>query len=265
MSSLQNLIKNEYAKLFKRKRTWLMFGSLVAINVVAGFVAYRYLQGNTVPIANRSLWGFVAMLQNGSILIVLYSLAIASSIVSSEFALGTIKFLMIRPVSRTKLLLSKMLTVLSLIILFYLTLFVCSCLAGGLAYGFSSPIQAGTAADLDTADSFYTAIKAYAYGMIETVMFAALAFMFSVLARSTSLAMGIALPLYMLGGLSNLLIAKYGWSRYWLFVNLDLEMYDRGLPFQAGMTLGFSLTVLAVYLALFVAISFVVFQKRDIV
>lgn len=255
MTSLISLLINEHAKLFKRKRLWVMLTSIVFIVILAGIFVLKFFSETNGTPEESSLWAFVSILKNVAILIGLFAISISCNIVTQEFSLGTIKFLMIRPVTRGKVLLSKYLTVLSLTLLFLLVLFVLSLVTGGMIFGFHT---------LPT-DDVAEIVKAYLYSLIEIVMLATLAFMLSVLTRSNSLAMGLSIPLYLMGGMSNLLIARYEWSKYSLFVNLNLDMYDIGVPFKPGMTLGFSLAVLAVYYLIFLAVAFLVFKKRDIV
>lgn len=255
MTSITSLLINEHAKLFKRKRFWVMLSSIVAIVLFAGILVFKFIGGANETPEESSLWTFVSILENVTILIGLFAISISSNIVTQEFTLGTIKFLMIRPVSRSKILFSKYVTVLSLIVLFLLILFVLSLFTGGVLFGFHT---------LPT-DDVAGIVKSFLYSSIEIVIFATFAFMLSVLSRSNSLAMGLSIPLYLMGGLSNAFISRYAWSKYSLFVNLNLDMYDMGVPYKPGMTLGFSLAVLAVYYVLFLAIAFLVFKKRDIV
>jgi ABC-type transport system involved in multi-copper enzyme maturation, permease component len=75
---------------------------------------YR-LKNNEPPIETDSA---EAYLDNGSFLLALISLfgtIIGASIVSNEFSAGTIKMLLTRPISRAKILTSKLLTVLFLL------------------------------------------------------------------------------------------------------------------------------------------------------
>ncbi|MNI83753.1 hypothetical protein D3C73_1405950 [compost metagenome] len=68
-----------------------------------------------------------------------------------------------------------------------------------------------------------------------------------------------------LNGLIIFLLSKYAFIKYVLFTNIDLLPYfnNQSPPYE-GMTLGFSISVIAVYMFLFLAASFVTFKKRDI-
>jgi ABC-2 type transport system permease protein len=66
---------------------------------------------------------------------------------------------------------------------------------------------------------------------------------------------------------------KYTWVKYLLFANTDLSVYmtggmsddmSGGHPLVAGMTLGFSISILVAYWLVFYAVSWLLFTKRDI-
>src|SRR5699024_10739081 len=55
------------------------------------------------------------------------------------------------------------------------------------------------------------------------------------------------------------------WSKYILFANTDLTVYDSLLgPVREEMTMGFSIVVLAVYWIVFIVAAWLFFTKRDV-
>jgi ABC-2 type transport system permease protein len=60
------------------------------------------------------------------------------------------------------------------------------------------------------------------------------------------------------------LLSKYTWVKYILIANTNLMVYTDGTPVVKGMTLTFSLLVLAAYFIVFNVISWLVFIKRDV-
>ena len=57
---------------------------------------------------------------------------------------------------------------------------------------------------------------------------------------------------------------KFEFAKYILFANTDLSQFIGGEPFIEGLTLPFSISVLVIYTVVFLVISFVTFNKRDI-
>ncbi|MGZ4033047.1 MAG: ABC transporter permease, partial [Tumebacillaceae bacterium] len=66
------------------------------------------------------------------------------------------------------------------------------------------------------------------------------------------------------GDVVTVVIGDHSWSKYVLFVNLDLTKYFQGGSVLDGMSLGFSAVVLAVYFVIFNAVSWLLFVKRDV-
>jgi ABC-2 type transport system permease protein len=89
--------------------------------------------------------------------------------------------------------------------------------------------------------------------------------MVGILTRSTGPAIGIGMFMVIMESMVVQLLARYSWSKYLLFLNVDLSLYSGGASSPVpGMSLTFSIIVLAVYLLLFLATGFVTFKKRDV-
>ncbi|MGO4374669.1 hypothetical protein AB4Z21_28730 [Paenibacillus sp. MCAF20] len=58
-------------------------------------------------------------------------------------------------------------------------------------------------------------------------------------------------------------LLNYTWIDYLLFTHLDLTRYI-GHTTDDDMTLGFSLGILGIYYALFIALTWYIFNKRDV-
>lgn len=87
--------------------------------------------------------------------------------------------------------------------------------------------------------------------------------MISVLVRSTAAGMGIMLAVLISGTILTSMVSSWETAKYLFMVNLDLTDYlTGGLPPIKGMDLPFSLTVLSVWVALSILVSFAVFTKK---
>lgn len=93
---------------------------------------------------------------------------------------------------------------------------------------------------------------------------ATFSFMIGSVFRSSSLAIGLSLFIYFMGSTVVVLLSKYEFVKYIVFTHMDLTMYETGYQIVEGITLPFSLAVLAVYLVLFLVISYSTFTRRDV-
>ncbi len=203
------------------------------------------------------------------LLISLFTIIVASGTVANEHRWGTIKLLLIRPITRSTILLSKYLSVLLFMLIVTAFTFAVSFVLGLLFFGFegSSPQvlieTSGGAFELVSlwSDTWAT----YMYPLIETVILATLAFMISTIFKSSSMALGTTLFLMFTGTQLVFWFSKYEWSKYILFAHTDLSQYSKaGDLFLSGNTLPFSLSVITVYYVLFVLLSWIIFTKRDV-
>ncbi|WP_047981022.1 ABC transporter permease [Ornithinibacillus contaminans] len=201
-------------------------------------------------------------------LVSLFTIIIAAGIVASEFRLGTIKLLLIRPISRSKLLLSKYVSVLLFALITLLALLFFSYIVGALFFGFDGinpSIVMEKSSGLEYVSILGEIVSGYGYGLVNLVMMATFAFMISSVFRNSSLAIGIAIFLMMAGNSIVGFFSNYDWVKYILFANTDLQVYaDGNSHWIDGMSLGFSITMLAVYYAIFMVLSWTFFTKRDV-
>ncbi|MDP4096562.1 ABC transporter permease [Paenibacillus sp. P96] len=211
-----------------------------------------------------------------NLFIPLLIMAIASDLVSGERTTGTIKMLLTRPVRRWKVLLSKLLALFMFVSLIVVSTFVISYLVSGLLFGYSGfgvPVFTGfqtTGSNVDM--SAVQAIPQWKYMLMQcgliwfvSMIIAMLAFMVSVLLRSTAASIVVMMAALISGTILTNMAASWESAKYLFMVNLGLTDYLSGTPAPIeGMTLPFSLTVLAVWGAVSLIVSFAVFTKRDI-
>lgn len=211
-----------------------------------------------------------------TLFIPLLIMGIASDIVSSERTSGTIKMLLTRPIRRWKVLLSKLVTLQMFVSLTILATCVICYLIAGLFFGYSGltlPVFTGfqlQGAEVDI--SGVHAVPQWQYIIMQagliwfvSVVVACLAFMVSVLVRSTSASIVIMMATLIAGNILTNMAASWTSAKYLFMVNLGLTQYLAGTPAPIeGMTLGFSLIVLAVWGACSLLVSFLVFTKQDI-
>ncbi|PKG25399.1 ABC transporter permease subunit [Niallia nealsonii] len=210
------------------------------------------------------------------LLLPLMVMIIASDLVSSEKSLGTIKLLLTRPVKRWKILMSKYITLI-LSVSFILFIFsLCAYVISGLFFGYGgwgAPILTGFMVkngELNTVGvhlipQWQYILMVCGLAWFVSVVVGTLSFMLSVLIRSTAAGMGVMLAFLISGTIISSIASSWEAAKYLFMVNLRLTDYLQGnIPPIEGMTLPFSLSVLAIWGAIGFIISFLFFTKRDI-
>ncbi|HLR74026.1 MAG TPA: ABC transporter permease subunit [Virgibacillus sp.] len=226
-----------------------------------------YLDNDIQP-HNYGAWKFVYENNMLLMLVSLFTIVIAAGIIAHEFRWGTIKLLLIRPISRSTILLSKYISVLLFALMTLLFVFITAWITGALFFGVegASPhilIYTETM-DLKYVAAIEEILSDYGYQMINLVMMATFAFMISAVFRNSTLAIGIAIFLMMAGNSIVTFFADRSWAKYILFANTNLKQYSIGSPMIEGMTLSFSITVLLIYYILFISVTWIFFTKRDV-
>jgi len=198
----------------------------------------------------------------------LLTIIVASGIVANEFRWGTIKLLLIRPISRSKILLSKYAAVLVFALCTLLFVVSFSWIIGALLFGVEGAnphIVLEKSSGLEYVLIIGEILTNYGFKMVNLVMMATFAFMISSIFRNSALAIGTAVFLMMAGSSIVMFFAEHSWAKYILFANTDLSQYVNGnQPLIDGMTWTFSTIVLLIYLTVFLVASWYVFTKRDI-
>jgi ABC-2 type transport system permease protein len=109
------------------------------------------------------------------------------------------------------------------------------------------------------------AILVFGLSWFSTACVAVIGFMASVLLRSTAASMGTMFAALILGTILPRLASTWDFQKFLFPVNLALPDYYSGTPPPiAGVTVPFSVVVLAVWAALALAVSFTVFARRDV-
>lgn len=221
---------------------------------------------------------FVRMFMENSIdlFIPLLVMVIASDLVSSEHTQGSIKLLLTRPVKRWRILMSKYISLIMAISLIVAIVAVISYLVSGIIFGYhgwKAPVLTGFSAsggELDTSN--IRLIEQWRFLLMDiglvwfvAVVVGTLAFMLSVLIRSTAAGMGVMLAALISGAILSSMVSSWESAKYLFMVNLKLTGYLSGVaPPIEGMTLFSSLTVLFVWWLGALIISFYTFIRQDV-
>lgn len=231
----------------------------------------QYLDKNVNPNA-KSNWHYMNSVVTGiASLVTLFAVIVCSSNVSAEFTDGTIKQLLIRPHKRWAILLSKYIAVLIYSLLLVLTLIVSGYLVGLILFGngdfhakiFEMSVDGQKEAIVGT--QFFLKML---YDLPGLFIITTIAFMLSTLFKSQSLAVGIGIFVLFfsstVGAYIVVLAEKYEWTKFLIFPHLDLTIYALQDKILQDITLPESLGILGVYYVVFIIITFVFFERRDI-
>lgn len=222
-----------------------------------------------IPPPSAAFWGPVLDQSVLVLLAALFAVIVAGDSLSAEFASGTVKLLLIRPVKRGKIVLAKYASVL-LFGAFLMLVVLAASLAANLALygtaGWDMPDLSvgpdGQIAERSMAGQLF--LRFLLHG-VKLVMFTAMAFMLSAVSRSSAMAIGCSIFLMLTGDAVSYFIHHYEWSKYWLFPNMNLGVYlNGGTPFKEGMTPGFSILVLVLYFTVFQLLAWLSFTRRDV-
>ena len=226
---------------------------------------YEYRLANDIaPLDDTSREMMIYDPSVGSIAILL-TVVVAAGIVASEFSQGTIKMLLTRPVKRWKIMTSKYLTILLFGIVVMLIGFMTTIVSAYVLF------PSGGGQSLAVSNGSVIEVSAWGHGLYmlllsfgNVIITATFAFMIGSVFRSSGMAIGLSLFIYFTGNVVVSLLSRFEIVKYLLFTHMDLTIYESDFVLNDDVTSPFSLVVLAVYLVIFLVISYTVFTKRDI-
>ncbi|NFO30748.1 bacitracin ABC transporter permease [Clostridium botulinum] len=208
---------------------------------------------------------------------VIIAIIIGGGIVANEFSKGTIRLLLIRPVSRWKVLLSKLLSVLIIsfgIVILGTTILVIS---SGYVYGFETlktPLLETINGTITKIDYIQYMIPKLMISVSSLIFITSLVFMISTVARNTALAVAISMVLYL--GAAPLTQVLINMKQVWLLKTLIpyingsffkiMPFFTEQLSKEYGIQMQYTIGAKQLLLAsiLMIIVIFVTFTKKDI-
>lgn len=215
----------------------------------------------------KNAWTYVETNANLLQLVGVFVIIIAATIVSAEYKHGTIKLLLIRPPSRLKVLLSKYFTVQLYSLFLIAVLFILSFILGAIFFGLNNDYVylAYQNGEVIERSQFANMVSYYLAHCAMFVVLGTLSFAISTVFRSEAISIAISVLAYIVGAsITSILMFFFDWAKYLLFANDPAQYFAETPTFIEDMSLGFSLTVLVIYWAIFLAVALIVFQKREV-
>lgn len=206
---------------------------------------------------------------------------IAGGSISTEIAKGTIKFWSFTPNKRWKILLSKLVVSVVILVITTVGITLLSTLIGNLFFGSGNAqgylyVSGG---EVHVINYIVYAILYNLIGAIDILIFLLFAMMLSTVARNTAVAVGVSIAAYFGGStimqLVNMFV-KSDWIKFIPFNNLSLtdRIFTNDVSYSAStmisnitgnISVGFSVAVLGVCAVLMIITMFDSFRKRDII
>lgn len=208
---------------------------------------------------------------------ILLCIIIGGGIVSSEYSTGTIRLLMIRPVLRWKILLSKLIAVFIIGYGAIFLLFALNIVSSGMAHGFeglSVPILYIKDGVIVQGSFILSLIPKLMFASISLVFIISAVFFLSTVLRNTAVAVGITMAGYFASMPATQIAANQGftWIDKTFLPYVNLSTYVSGNSWvidmlkQCGLKLDpvFGAIYLLAISFILITIAFIVFNKRDV-
>ncbi|GAA4149587.1 ABC transporter permease [Actinomadura keratinilytica] len=264
-------LRVEAARQFRRRRTLMAFGILLALPWV--LVAAFQLGGDPEPgeapglvtVATASAMNFAlfAMFVSVGFLLVVAVALFCGDTVASEASWSSLRYLLAAPVPRARLLRQKLIVSLGYAAAAVLALPLMSLVAGAVAFGWGEVrLPAGGAVPAGTALGRMLIVVAFA--LVSQLVVAALAFLLSVTTDSPLGAVGGAVGLVIVSNILDAVTALGSWRDFlpthWMYAWTDALQPQVQ---WTGMAKGTALSV--AYSAVLFALAFRRFRDRDVV
>lgn len=230
-------------------------------------IAQYRLDKKIAPIENNT-WSALLKMSGLVEMVIIFAMIIAADMVAGEYSSGTMKLLLIRPHSRSKILASKYISILLFSMLMLGIIVICGYTINSIFYGVSglgiTDLFLNGQGEVIEKNLLTQVIKIYGLSIVPVMGYVTLAFTVSTILRNSALAVGISLFTMITGNSMIEMTAKVSWLKYLPFANSDVSLYIFNLPARPEMTLSFSILVITGYITILTLLSWIIFKKRDV-
>jgi ABC-2 type transport system permease protein len=274
------LLKLELYKIFKKPRTYIAFGAIAVIVVLIQLALYAdgaiYLEfvmrsiNESFTVEGKLLNGYFVcftILQTLLVHVPLLIALIAGDAIAGEAAMGTLRLLITKPISRTGLLLTKFSASMVYTLALLLFMATLSLFGSMLIFGTGDMMvfKSSVFLILDKNDVLWRYVGAFGFAALSMTTVAALAFLLSVFAENSIGPIIATMSIVILFTiLTTMDIPFFNVLKPFLFTNHMLNwkgFFEQ--PVDAREVLKSAL-VLVVHIVGFVSIAIFVFRKKDI-
>jgi ABC-2 type transport system permease protein len=269
--SIFGLFATEMTVLFRRRRTWALLGAVAMIPISLAFAVYltaeQLAPGQGPPFLDRVTQnglfvGFTAMILALPLFLPLAIGVVAGDTIAGEAGQGTLRYLIIAPASRLRLLLAKFVGAISFSIAATVTLMLSGAIIGALLFPVG-PVTLISGDVISVPESIGRMALVALYVTVSLIGFSAIGLFISTL---TVVPVGAMAATVVLSGVSQILdnipqlsaIHPYLFTHYWLGFGDLLRQPIEWSSFSSNIMLQ------GAYVLIFGALAYTRFTTKDI-
>jgi ABC-2 type transport system permease protein len=266
-----SLMTSELRVMFTRRRTWAMLFAIAMIPILLAIAVYlssdRLAPGEGPPFLDRVtqnglFTGFTAMLLAMPLFLPLTISVVAGDTIAGEAGLGTLRYLLIAPVNRARLLVVKYLGTLVFALAGTFTLMAAGALIGAILFPIG-PVTLLSGDVIQIPEALGRMALVAVYTTISMMGMLALGLFISTL---TTIPVGAMTGVLIASGVSQILdnLPQLSWLHEWLFTHYWLDFADILRQPMELSSLGSNLLLQLGYVAFFGALAYGRFTTKDI-
>ncbi|WP_349643720.1 ABC transporter permease subunit [Candidatus Aquiluna sp. IMCC13023] len=266
-----SLMRSELRVMFTRRRTWAMLAAIalipILLAVAVALTTEQLAPGEGPPFLDRVtqnglFTGFTATLLALPLFLPLTMAVVAGDTIAGEASLGTLRYLLIAPVGRLRLLVVKYLGTIVFALAGTFTLMLAGGIIGAILFPIG-PVTLLSGDQISLAESIGRMALVAIYTAISMSGLLAIGLFVSTL---TTVPVGAMAATVVLAGVSQILdnLPQLSWLHEWLFTHYWLSFADLlRQPIELGSLASNSLLQLG-YIAVFGALAYSRFTTKDI-
>lgn len=285
------LLQIELYKIFRRPRTYIAFGTIASLVIILQvglkldgqeYVDFMLNSLSKLELNGTILNGYMVCYVTLQMLLInvpLLVTLVAADMISGEANMGTLRFMLAKPFSRTQILMAKFFAACIYIFLLLVWLAMFALFLNMLIFGTGDLLilKSNYVVILDGADVFWRYFGAFCFAFLSMTTVAAVGFLLSIFAEnSIGPIVGTMSVIVFFTVISTLNIPMYNVVKPYLFVthmNVWKEFFDMktdannvGIPgtLQNPQRIIESATVLLAHIVGLVGLSVYIFKKKDI-
>lgn len=266
-----SLMVSELKVMFTRRRTWAMLFAIALIPILLAIAvslsAERLAPGEGPPFLDRVtqnglFTGFTAMLLAMPLFLPLTISVVAGDTIAGEAGLGTLRYLLIAPVGRARLLIVKYLGTLVFTLAGTFTLMIFGAIIGAILFPVG-PITLLSGDVIQVPEALARMGLVAIYTTVSMMGMLALGLFISTL---TTIPVGAMTGVLVASGVSQILdnLPQLAWLHEWLFTHYWLDFADILRQPMELSSLGSNLLLQLGYVAVFGSLAYGRFTTKDI-
>ena len=266
-----SLMLSELRVMFTRRRTWAMLAAIAMIPILLATAVYlsadQIAPGEGPPFLDRVtqnglFTGFTAMLLAMPLFLPLTMAVVSGDTIAGEAGLGTLRYLLIAPVGRARLLIVKYLGTLVFALVGTFVLMIAGAIIGAILFPVG-PVTLLSGDVIQIPEAFGRMALVALYTTVSMMGMLALGLFISTL---TTIPVGAMTGVLVASGVSQILdnLPQLAWLHEWLFTHYWLDFADiLRQPVELG-SLWSNLILQLGYVAVFGALAYGRLASKDI-